>query len=118
MLPPMRIRLILLAFCAFAVALPAAAAKKPPDITVVRPVLRGAQPAPPAEPEPPPPAITAPGNGYSLVQPGYAAAAAPDSGQCRVSCSRSYYFCAASEEPADCASTWTQCTSRCRAPGY
>lgn len=118
----MRLRLALLVICAGFVALPAAAARKPPDITVVKPVLRGPQSPPVVPADPPPPVVPATGVGTSSVAPiagpGYSPIAPADTGQCRAACSRSYYFCSSSEDPADCAASWTQCSSRCRFPGY
>jgi len=118
----MRLRLALLVVCALGVALPASAARKPPDITVVKPVLRGPQSPPVVPADPAPPVVPATGAETSYVAPlagpGYSPIAPADTGQCRAACSRGYYFCSSTEDPSDCSATWTQCSSRCRYPGY
>lgn len=39
-----------------------------------------------------------------------------DPAQCRASCSRSYYFCLATDSAEDCGPSWGQCRARCERP--
>ena len=36
-----------------------------------------------------------------------------DPGQCRMTCARTYYFCAAGESAEDCSTGWAQCRAGC-----
>ncbi len=70
--------------------------------------LKGSQPAsPPPEPEAPPLLLPLP------VQPtSISAGAASGGAQCRLSCSREYYFCLAGEDDR-CPQYWSRCVSGC-----
>jgi hypothetical protein len=43
--------------------------------------------------------------------------ALPADGQCRQSCSRSYYFCLAGDDADVCAPAWSQCRATCDVSG-
>jgi hypothetical protein len=46
----------------------------------------------------------------------FAARAGPariDSGECRLGCAQSYYFCLAAEAPDTCSGAWTSCLAAC-----
>lgn len=88
-----------------------------------KPNLRGSQPvnAKPAQ-NAKPTAVPAANSGSGPTAMGLAPTAAllpspsGDGGQCRMGCAQTYYFCAASPDDSDCASTWGQCASACNRP--
>ncbi len=119
---------LLLALSA-ALAVPASSTAAGKAATVV---LRGPQAPPPQAPptpEPPaPPARSSAALSFSPLPdsaPRFSLDAAPRlggmsdglAGQCRRSCSRDYYLCDSTDDPADCSRTWSQCLAACGAGG-
>jgi hypothetical protein len=105
-------RLAILLVISFAIAAPAAAqsgriaaAPPPADPAPLRgPVGMSPTPDAPADaPIPPPPS----------VQPTGLTASVADGSQCRMTCSRAYYFCLAGEDER-CPQYWSRCVSGCR----
>jgi hypothetical protein len=66
-------------------------------------------------PTPAPRPVEAPNPILPIPIPLAAGRQGQDSGQCRASCAKSYYFCRASPDDDGCASQWAQCKSRCTA---
>ena len=93
-------------------------------------VLRGPQaPTPPRTPAPAAAAAAAPASRSDFLmspRPDIAprftwnaaprlqgSCSAPDAGQCRQGCSRTYYFCLSSDDAQECSRAWTQCLASC-----
>jgi hypothetical protein len=53
-----------------------------------------------------------PSGGRSVPAP-QASRFASDTGQCRLSCARSYYFCLADSNSDPCSGAWTRCLTGC-----
>ena len=58
--------------------------------------------------------IPAPAGTTTVTPP--TAAPPGETGDCRRSCARSYYFCLSGQDPDSCPSGWTQCLADCRQP--
>lgn len=111
-------RLALLALLIPVLAAPAMAGQKA-KLTVVKPAaaakLRGAQPgsgAAVATSQPTPLATPVPAALAQAWSAPIPQGSGGDASQCRTSCARTYYFCAAGGDE-DCAGRWSQCAASC-----